>query len=707
MFERALPNGNRFRASMLLLWIAISLLGAFSSADLNSRLTTSIDVPGSGSQRAEEILNKNFHEKSEGLITVIDKFGTLSKAEIEIRKESTSAAVKVVPHSRVVQQQALAGTLFTVVATNSTLPETAQFIEPLRSELRARGLDKALVSGPPAIYSDVRPVLASDLRRGEFIALSLSLLLLIIALGFSWAVAIPLFFAIAVVTLVLGVVNILAHYFTMVLYIPNIVELIGFGLSVDYSLLAVHRYREELRKNPAASKEALIDLTIRTAGRTILISCSTVALALTTLLFFPIPFIKSLGVAGVLVPVAAALVSMTLLPTLLYLFAGMQTSEQKFQGLLSRSSTNSKYLARLSTLLLTRPKRVFISMLLLLGVLAAPIFTLQVTPSSLTALPSNLESSQALSYLTSRVGDGVITPIAVIIDLKEKNAAALTNNSQARIALADRISKNPAVLSVAQGNLAPYVDSTGRFYRIFIFGKEDVGSKSMQNLVHKVRSEYLPQASFDNDYTFYVGGAPAQGVDLLEKIKNAAPIIFTFAILIISLLLGTAFKSIFLPVKAILLDLISISVALGLLVFFFARGAGSVLFGTYQLPQLEVWVLLFLVVILFGISMDYEVFIVSRIRESWLAGARNETSVIDGFTRTIRVVTTAAAIFIVAVSGFIGGHFAGLQELGLGLVFAVLVDATLIRMLLLPSAMILLGSANWWMPNRKSRHLER
>jgi RND superfamily putative drug exporter len=707
MFERALSLGIRWRVIALLTWIAISLVSILSSADLNARLTTSIDVPGSGSQRAEEILNKNFHEKSEGLITIIDRFGNLSKAEIEDRKARTSAAVRVVTQSRVVQQQALAGTLFTVVATNSTLPETAQFIEPLRAELKLRGLDKALVSGPPAIYSDVRPVLANDLRRGEVIALSLSLLLLILALGFSWAVAIPLIFAVAVVSLVLGVVNILAHFFTMVLYIPNIVELIGFGLSVDYSLLAVHRYREELRKNPEASREALVASTMRTAGRTILISSSTVALALTTLLFFPIPFIQSLGVAGVLVPVAAGLVCLTLLPALLYLCAGSGVTQGRFQGLLSRSSTHSRYLAKLSTLLLTKPKRVFISTLLLLALLAAPIFSLQVTPSSLTALPANLESSQALTYLTSRVGDGIITPIAVIIDLGEENAAALASNSESRIALAERISKNSAVLSVAQGDLAPYVDSTGRFYRLFIFGKEDVGSESMQNLVRKVRNEYLPQTNFKSEVTFYVGGAPAQGVDLLEKIKSSAPIIFTLAILIIGLLLGRALRSIFIPIKAILLDLISISVALGLLVIFFARGAGSALFGTYQLPQLEVWVVLFLVVILFGISMDYEVFIVSRIRESRLAGAANETAVIDGFARTIRVVTTAAAIFIVAVSGFIGGHFAGLQELGLGLVFAVLIDATLIRALLLPSAMILLGQANWWLPNRKSRHLER
>ena len=705
MLEKAMSLCIRHRAIAIVIWIFISLIGAISSSDISSRLTTSFEVPGSQSQKAEEILAENFHEKSESLITILDKFGTLSAEEIQSLKERTAAAIEVVPSAVIVQQQALAGTLFTVIATNASLPETSKYIEPLRAELHTRGLRNALDSGPPAIYSDVRPVLAKDLHRGELIAISLALLLLIIALGFSWSVVIPLLFASAVISLVLGIVNLLAHYFTMVLYIPNIVVLIGFGLSVDYSLLAVHRYREELRNNPNSPRENLVMATMRTAGRTILISSSTVALALITLLFFPIPFIESLGVAGVLVPIAAIVVSITLLPALLYLFGAHTPAPDKFQGLLSRSATQSRFFAKLSTLLLTRPKQVFISTFLILVALAAPILSLQITPSSLTALPSNLESAKALTYLTSRVGDGVITPIVLIVDLGAPGAAQASANSQARIELTQKMSNDPEVLSVAQGDLPPYVDPTGRFYRIFIFGKHDVGSAQIQELVRKTRTIFLPQSNFEETARFYVGGAPAQGVDLLEKIRSSAPTIFSIAILIIGLLLGRAFKSIVIPVKAIALDLISIAVALGLLVIFFQHGLGSSLFGTYQLPQIEVWVLLFLIVILFGISMDYEVFIVARVRESWMAGAANETAVIDGFARTIRVVTTAAAIFIVAVSGFVGGHFAGLQELGVGLVCAVLIDATLIRLLLLPSAMILLGNANWWLPKRKSRHL--
>ncbi len=703
MLEKVTSLSIRHRAFAVTLWVLISLVGAISSADISSRLTTSFDVPGSRSQQAEEVLNQNFHEKSEGLITIMDRFGNLSHSAIESRKEKTAAAVEMVPGLQIVQQQAIAGTLFTVLASNASLPETSEYIDPLRSELLSRGLRKALVSGPPAIYHDVRPVLASDLHRGELIAITFGLLLLVLALGFSWSVAIPLLFAGAVISLVLAIVNLLAHYFTMVLYIPNIVVLIGFGLSVDYSLLAVHRYREELRNNPLASREALVMATMHTAGRTILISSSTVALALMTLVFFPIPFIQSLGVAGVLVPLAAALIALTLLPALLYLLAAHGNTHSRFQGLLSKSSTHSPFLARLSTLILTKPKRVFISTLIILISLASPLLSLQITPSSLTALPSNLESSQALTYLTSRVGDGVITPIVLIIDLGSAEGA--NEAKQARIELTERMSKDPEVLFIAQGELPPYVDSTGRFARVFIFGKHDVGSSRMQELVERIDSTYLPQSTFPNEHRFYLGGAPTQGVDLLEKIRSTGPIIFAIAILIIGLLLGRAFRSIFLPIKAIALDLISIAVALGLLVIFFQDGLGSVLFGAYQLPQIEVWVVLFLIVILFGISMDYEVFLVSRIRESWVAGAANETAIIDGFARTIRVVTTAAAIFIVAVSGFIGGHFAGLQELGVGLVCAVLIDATLIRLLLLPSVMILLGNANWWLPKRKSRHL--
>lgn len=707
MLEKVVRLSVRFRAIILISWVAIVLLCGFTSMDLNSRLTTSINVPKSGSESAESVLHKYFSEQSEGLITIMDNFGTLPLSEIDKRKSLTREAVTAVPQSKIVLQQALAGNLFTVISTNSTLQDASRFIGPLRTALMNQGLDKALVSGPSAIYHDVTPVMANDLRRGELIAIGFTLILLVLALGFSRAVFVPIFFAISVLSIVLVTVGLISHFLTMVLYVPNIVQLIGFGLSMDYSLLAVHRFREEQRNNPTDSLEGLIVKTMQSSGKTILISSTSVALALTTLLFFPIPFIQSLGAAVLLVPVSALFVAFTLLPALLYFFATSNNPAARFLGLLENGGHKSRNFAWLTNILLTKPKLVFMATLLTLLALSSPIAFLHVTPSSLTALPDSLESSRALTYLTSRAGEGIITPVVVIIDLKENQASADKSNSVARVSLAEQISGNSEVLSVAQGDLPPYVDQNGRFYRLVIIGRHEVGSPVMRNLVQELRTEYLPEAQFKGDYDFYVGGAPAQGVDLVNAIKKSAPLVFLGAILIIGLMLGKSFKSILIPIKAMILSCLSILVALGTLVVFISLGLGSKIFGTYQLPQIEIWVLLFLVVILFGISIDYEVFILSRIRESRLAGASNQTAVIHGFEQTIRVVSFAAAIFMGSVSGFIAGNFAGLQELGIGLIFAVLVDATLIRFLLLPSAMILLGRANWWYPNRRSRHLER
>jgi RND superfamily putative drug exporter len=293
----------------------------------------------------------------------------------------------------------------------------------------------------------------------------------------------------------------------------------------------------------------------------------------------------------------------------------------------------------------------------------------------------------------------------LIADLGKSGKSSDSNISQARIATSQHIGSHPNVLIVAQGERAPFVDESGRYIRLFVFAKENVGSAKTQQLVRDLRSAILPKSELAPYATFYLGGAPAQGVDLLNSIRDAIPQILIIFSLLIFIILMRAFKSALIPIKALLLDFISICAAVGVLVAMMKFGLAKQLFGTYQLPQLEVWALVFLIAILLGISMDYEVFIVSRMREAWLKGSTNSEAVISGFQETIGVVTSAALIFIGAVSGFIFGSFAGLQELGIGLVAAILIDATIIRFLLLPSAMILFGDLNWWSPKNKSRTL--
>jgi RND superfamily putative drug exporter len=564
--------------------------------------------------------------------------------------------------------------------------------------LKNNGLGNAQVSGPPAIYADVKPILGSDLARGQSIAMAAALALLILTLGISFSILLPFIFAAASIALTLTILDLLAHYFLMVLYIPSVVELIGFGLAIDYSLLILHRFKSESALNPQARKSDWISKTMQTAGRTVLISSLTITLALSTLLFIPVPFIRSLGMAGVLVPISSALATCTLIPALLAVSGTNLSKSYKFHGLLRLGNTPGSLTLRFAALIMRAPKRIFFGTLALLVVFALPLMALQVTPSSLTSLPPDLESAKAISYISTQAGEGIITPIVIMGEVKSPAAVSKSAINKARLNLATQLSQLPEVLSVAQGDSVPYISQSGDYFRIFVFSKSSLGASQSRDLVKQLRDKYLPESDLSRFVNFYVGGAPAQGVDLITQILKYLPYIAIGLLLIIYFILFRTFKSILLPLKAILLDVVSLAASLGLLVFFMKYGLAKSLFGTYQLDQIEIWALVFLVAILFGVSMDYEIFIVSRIREAWLRGEDNQSAISEGFTRTLGVVTAAAIIFIAAVSGFIFGHFAGLQELGLGLTLAVFIDATIIRALLLPSSMVLLGKWNWWMP---------
>lgn len=684
------------RHFVLIFWLVISAAGFASSFHLGDHLTTALNVPGSESERADQLIRAHFGSNIEGTFTVIYKFKQSTPKEIDGYKASVLEASKVIPGAEITQSRAFGGVLFANVSTPYALVEAAGYAKEFRSELRARGLDGVLVTGPPAIEADVTPVLADDLHRGEVIAIVLALLLLILVLGLSWAVFIPLIFASATITTSLGIIYLLAQKFTMVLYIPNIVELIGLGLAIDYSLLLVHRMRKELKR--AASISEAIWRTMSTAGRTVVTSGLSVAVGLTTLYLVPVPFVRSLGTAGLVVPIVSVIATLTLAPALLTLFGRSGLSTYKFDGVLDGAS--ARFFTTLTTYVLQRPLKVFLSSLVGLLVFISSVLWLETTPSSLTAIPAHLESAQAVEKLTAQAGPGVITPHELLIDLGAPGLALTSHYTDLRHNLTDKLVKDPEIFVAASDTTTSFIDSTGQYIRIFIFGRHDLGSKQTQDLVHRLRTQIIPDSGFPSTSKLYLGGAPAQGVDLLAKIFGAFPWIVALALLIAYLLLLRAFKSILLPLKAIILDLISIAVAYASLVVVFKFGVGAHLFGTYQLDQIEAWVLIFLFAVLFGLSMDYEVFIASRMREAWDSGKSNKEAIVEGISETGGVVTAAAFILVAALAGLIGGHFAGLQELGVGLAASILIDVTVIRALVLPSAMALLGRWNWWIPKR-------
>jgi RND superfamily putative drug exporter len=668
------------RGLVLTIWMALTIFGFYGAANLDQYLTTSLTVPGSQSAAANEILNENFSENTEGTFTVIYKYKQASAEQIAKFKVSVAQAARVIPGSEITNEKAFAGTLYSNIGTSFELADAAAYTTALREALSEQGLTGALVTGPPAIESDVVPILSNDLRKGQIIAVALAMILLIATLGFSWAALIPLLFGLATISTTLGIIYLLAHKFLMVLYVPNVVELIGLGLAIDYSLLMVHRYRRELEQS-----QDPIAQTMRTAGRTAVISGFTVALGLATLLFVPVPFVRSIGLACLILPLVSILAAITLQPILLSMLAA--APKLGFKGVLDYSFD------RLTNLAMSKPRKVLASTLIALSILISAIMWLQVTPSSLSAIPAHLESARALNGVTEKVGVGVITPHEIVIDLGSHSGSP--DVSATRFEFAQRLASNPEVFTVASGENWPYIDASGRFLRIYVFGQHDLGSDQTQQLVNQLRNDYIPYSGFPAGTKIYLGGAPAQGVDLLDAIKSSLPIIVSLILLMTFIILVRTFRSIVLAIKAIILDLISIAASIATLVLVFKFGI-----GTYQLEQLEAWTLILLFAILFGLSMDYEIFIVSRMREAWVRGASNEDAIREGMRNSGTVVTAAALIFITALTGLITGHFAGLQQLGIGLAVGVLIDATIIRGLLLPSAMVLLGKWNWWLPGQ-------
>lgn len=648
----------RYRQLVVIIWIALSLFGFYASANLNSLLTTSITVPGSESAKADQIIRDAFGENTEGAFIVFVQYEkSASKTELLELENRIASVVAVIPGAHLVQKRALNGVLYANIQTPFDLQDAAEYTKKLRAKLAEVGLANAKVTGPPAIKNDVSPVLESDLARGQLIAILVALIFLFITLRSIWSMLIPIIVAISTISTALGIIYLLAHKILMVLYIPNIVELIGLGLAIDYSLLMVYRYK--------------IDGDIKKTQRTILISGSTVAIALATLILVPIPFIRSLGIAGVVVPLVAMTAAVTLQPALLS-YLGTEGVKPRFAP--------DKF-RKLGEFVVKRPVPVLLISLFVLALPISQIHKLQVTPSSISAIPGNLESAEGIKIVTDKAGEGIISPIQVIIKLPEDSDVNI-----ARAKLAGEIAANKDVFAVATDR--KYVDRSGKVLRIFVISKYELGnSNQLISYLRSLKGEFPPGTEI------LIGGAPAQGFDLVNRIKGTFPWIALGALVVSFILLRRFLNSLLIPIKAILLDLLSIAVAIGTTVFVMQNGL-----GVYQLDQIEIWTLLFIFAILFGLSMDYEVFIVSRIRESYLIHGDNNRAVVDGLANTGGVVTTAAIVMIGALTGLVTGHFAGLQELGVGLVAGIAIDATVIRLFLLPATMVLLGKLNWLHP---------
>jgi RND superfamily putative drug exporter len=560
------------------------------------------------------------------------------------------------------------------------------------------------VTGQAAINSDLDPVFSDDLKVGElYIAIPIALVILVFVFGTA-AFLVPFLFAIAAIPSTLGIVWMAAHAMELTTYLQNMVMLIGLGIAIDYSLLIVYRYREERRAGgPDEPRPEAIVRTMQTAGRAVVFSGTAVAIGLALLLAMPLPFMRGFGVGGLAIPVISVLCALTLLPVLLPMVDRLDRVRLVPRAVLRRRADDEHSVwARLARWIMRRPKTVAISATVLLLALAAPVLALDLGPGSNHGIPQDLPGVRGLNVLANAAGEGALAPTEIAVDTGRPGGAADPGVRAAVERLMAGLRADPEVGEIRFGAGPQYVDASRRYLHLQATGQHEYGVPESQRFVHRLRGDIIPSAGFPTGVEVLAGGGPAGGVDFLDLTYGAFPWLVLGVLVLTYLLLLRAFRSLLLPLKAIILNLLSIGAAYGLLVVVFKWGAAEPL-GLIAYDQIEGWIPVMLFAMLFGLSMDYEVFLVSRIREEWERTGSNELAVMLGLAKTGRIVTAAGLIMFAAFMGFVAGSIVGLQQFGFGLATAILIDVTIVRALLVPSAMALFGRWNWWLPDRVAR----
>jgi putative drug exporter of the RND superfamily len=699
MIARTTRYVLRFRYAVVAFWLAALLAGAVASSHLRPLLANGFGVPNSDSQIAAGILTRHFGDRSDGEYLVV--FTADRPVSPDVHRQLQAAlerAARTVPSAHAGPVEAASRfLLYAAVDSRLDLAEAKSESAQLGRALHPPAGVRAFVSGQAAIQRDLDPVFSSDLHRGEFeIALPAALVVLLFILGVSAVVTLPLIFAGATIAGTLGLVFAVAHATVLSTYVTNLVELIGLALAIDYSLLVVSRFREELRASDDVP-DAVVR-TMETAGRSVLFSGATVTLGLALLLFIPVPFVRSLGIGGLLIPIVSVAAATTLLPALLMLYGRRGTARLRFGRWVPGGDRRRRFWPQLARTIMRRPLVFLAAGSIFLLVAAAPALALRLTPGSADGVPQTLPAVHGFDLLRRALGAGALSPTQIVIDAGHPRGAGGPSEQAAARRLVGRLRTAPEVVT-----LRGLIDPSRRYEELVVIGRHEYGQPAALNFVRRLRTRTVPAADFPAGTRVLVGGGAAQGLDFIQRSYSAFPWLVLAVLALTYPLLLRAFRSLLLPLKAILLNLLSVSASYGMLVVFFRWGLGARVFDLYRFPQIEGWIPIFLFALLFGLSMDYEVFLVTRMREAWDEGLTNGHAVAEGLERTGRIVTAAAIIMVAAFAGFVDGRIAGLQEFGLGLAVAILVDATIIRVMLVPSLMAVLGRWNWWLPERIAR----
>jgi putative drug exporter of the RND superfamily len=691
--------------------------GGFTSPDLEAFRAGQLLADRFGSNPSNLVL---VYEDPSGALRADDpRFSQYVQDSLEPVKQLPGVQRVVTANENARQIAPDGAAQYATIGLGNAASNVNDVVPSIQRSLRATPLEVTL-TGAPVFYQDIFDVTERDLRRAELLSIPTAAVALVFVFGSVVAGAVPGLVGGTAVAVTLALMVLLSRFSELSIFSLNLATMLGLGLGIDYSLFIVSRFREELARGESVERAA--GWSLATAGRAVLFSGATVMIGLLALVTFDITALRSMGIAGSLVVAISVLAALTLLPAVLGVM-GPRIDALAIGPLAAsaeRAAGGSSFWTRLAHVVMVRPVLFLVPLLALLIGLGLPFLRVEFGAPDASILPTDVQSRRGFDLLRAHWGDGELSPLLLVLQTTDGSSPLRSDHVTALAAFMRRVQADPRIQRVesvvsldpritpeqyavmyadpnrigdAYGRLAAratvrqdilLANATSRF------GQTDDRSK---DLVRSIRATPPPAG-----FRLLVGGGTAGVIDYADRLYEQFPRAAAIVVLAIYLVLLWTFGSVVLPLKAVAMNVLSILASYGALVVIFQEGALADLLHFKPLGFVEASLPIIMFCVLFGLSMDYEVFLLSRVQEAHFDGADNAASVARGLERSGRIITSAAGIVVLVSLSFAAADIVLIKALGLGTAIAVFLDATLVRALLVPATMRLLGDWNWWAP---------
>ena len=688
------------RRLVVVVWLAVVIGLVAADRGAGGGTVDDFEVPGVESQETIDLLEERFPERSGATAMVVFRVpdGGITARGSADAITATVEEVRTLDH--VVGATDPLATPRSISPDGTTAFAAVQFDAPT-ADLGRSALDALLDTATPAEAAGVQvefggelPTVLKERSTGpaEMIGIIAALVILFVTFRALLAAVMPLGVAIAGLVTGLSIVGLLGAWIAIPSVAPRLGTMIGLGVGIDYALFVLSRHRDQLTEGMDVVES--IGKTNATAGQAVVVAGGTVVVAILGLQLAGIPFVAALGYSASIVVAVAVLVAVTLLPALLG-FAGHRVLPRASRDAPPVEGAGHSGWVRWAHWVAHHPWRSAITATAVLVTLAVPVLDMRLGQADAGTDPTSTTHRRAYDLLAAGFGEGFNGPLLIAVDLGDVPDPAALDPIVAAMAA------DPGIRAVSP----PALNTAGDAGLITAIPTSKPQDQATSDLVHRLRDTTLPTATAGTGATALVGGPTAGFIDQSDKIADRLPWFIAAVVSLSFLLLMIVFRSILVPLKAALLNLLSIGAAYGVVVAVFQWGWGRSLIGLDEAVPIASFVPMMMFAILFGLSMDYEVFILSRIREEYHRGHSNIDSVVEGLGATAKVITAAALIMISVFLGFVTSDDPVVKMMGVGLATAVAVDATIVRMVLVPSTMALVGDANWWLPRWLDRIL--